>query len=144
MYERIAKNRELLFAQLQESEVPGNWDHILQDRGMFTMVRGDDGGSLSGDDMVHLRATEHIYMLDSGRISLCGLNENNIKLFVDGIAKVLRRRKEKICARHGKGCTTVIGTLGDLSNCVTSEGTLVALQDTDGSTSASSVDDGDA
>lgn len=41
-------------------------------------------------EAVHrLKSDYHIYLLDNGRISLAGLNSNNIRYFAQALAEVL-------------------------------------------------------
>ncbi|KAJ6110846.1 pyridoxal phosphate-dependent transferase [Penicillium sp. IBT 16267x] len=84
MSERIRHMRQALFDELIRLQTPGDWTHILKQIGMFTYV------GLSEEQVLKIRSKHHIYMLKSGRISISGLNESNVKYVAKGIDDVIR------------------------------------------------------
>ena len=38
MVDRMSHGRRLFFDSLREQQVPGNWDHILKQKGMFAFT----------------------------------------------------------------------------------------------------------
>lgn len=57
---------------LVELGTPGDLSHIESQIGMFSYT------GLSREHVEHLRNEFHIYVLPSGRVSICGLNEGNV------------------------------------------------------------------
>ncbi|KAJ5673287.1 pyridoxal phosphate-dependent transferase [Penicillium longicatenatum] len=84
MSERIRQMRQALFDELIKLQTPGDWTHILKQIGMFTYI------GLSEEQVLKIRSKHHIYMLISGRISISGLNESNVKYVAKGIDDVVR------------------------------------------------------
>ena len=80
---RIKTMRAALFGELQELKTPGNWQHIVNQNGMFSYT------GLSEKQVLALRK-EHIYLLTSGRASISGLNRDNVKMVAKAIDKVVR------------------------------------------------------
>ena len=83
MRQRIKQMRSLLVAQLKEAGVQQDFDFILRQRGMFSY------SGLNTAQMQRLRNEFGVYGLDSGRICVAALNQNNIAAVVAAIAKVL-------------------------------------------------------
>lgn len=79
MSNRIKKMREQLFNRLTELGTPGTWKHIVQQIGMFSYT------GLSEKHVRILIDDYHIYLLKSGRINMCGLNESNINYVAEAI-----------------------------------------------------------
>ncbi|CAH0055897.1 unnamed protein product [Clonostachys solani] len=67
MSRRIRSMREALFRKLVELQTPGSWEHLLTQVGMFSYT------GLGPRQVSVMRRQHHIYMLQSGRISLSGL-----------------------------------------------------------------------
>eukprot|EP00766_Chilomastix_caulleryi_P000878 gnl/Chilomastix_caulleri/1858.p1 GENE.gnl/Chilomastix_caulleri/1858~~gnl/Chilomastix_caulleri/1858.p1 ORF type:complete len:105 (+),score=27.31 gnl/Chilomastix_caulleri/1858:132-446(+) len=87
---RILRVRKDLVAELNRIECPsplasGNWDHILHQTGMFSYL------GLAPNQCRYLVEKQHIYLIESSRISMCGLNKHNIPYFA---ACVKRRNVE--------------------------------------------------
>lgn len=74
---RIIKMRRELRKRLEDLQTPGTWEHITQQIGLFSYT------GLTEKQVRLLIDEYHIYMLKTGRINMCGLNDNN----VDYIAK---------------------------------------------------------
>lgn len=72
MSTRIIEMRAALFGQLVALGTPGAWTHVTEQIGMFSYT------GLSEAQVRFLIEKHHIYLLSSGRINMCGLNENNV------------------------------------------------------------------
>lgn len=83
MVSTSAKFNRTLYACLKEFNVKGTWDHVIQQRGMFSYT------GITAPAVSRLRTDYHIYLLDNGRISLAGLNASNIRYFASALADVL-------------------------------------------------------
>ena len=83
MRERIAKMRLLLVQGLHERGAKHSFEFINQQYGMFSY------SGLTVEQVRKLREKYSIYMLDSGRMSLCGINLRNVDKLCDAIIDVL-------------------------------------------------------
>lgn len=94
MSNRIKKMRAGLYERLTRLGTPGTWEHIIQQIGMFSYT------GLSERHVEHLRDHYHIYMLRSGRINMCGLNESNLDYVANAFHEtiILLSQTEKNCA----------------------------------------------
>ncbi|PCD44011.1 hypothetical protein AU210_003093 [Fusarium oxysporum f. sp. radicis-cucumerinum] len=81
---RIISMRDTLRAKLEELQTPGTWNHITDQIGMFSFT------GLSESQVMKLREEFHIYMTKNGRISMAGLNDNNVDYFAKAVDKVVR------------------------------------------------------
>ncbi|XP_076630769.1 glutamate oxaloacetate transaminase 1 [Colletes latitarsis] len=90
---RIKEMRKCLHERLVRLGTPGSWDHITQQIGMFSYT------GLTERQVEHLINHYHIYMLRSGRINMCGLNENNLDYVANAIYEtvVLFPQNEESC-----------------------------------------------
>jgi len=83
MRERIARMRALVHEQLR-SKLPGyDADYFIRQRGMFTY------SGLSREQLLALRERHGIYIIDSGRIAVPGLNSANVGHFTDALAEAI-------------------------------------------------------
>lgn len=73
MVDRIIQMRKELHAALTELGTPGDWSGILTQIGMFSYT------GLNKAQCQRMMDTHHVYMLLSGRISMCGLNSAGCK-----------------------------------------------------------------
>lgn len=73
MSSRIKKMRKLLRDELEALNTPGDWSHITSQIGMFSYT------GLNLNQSQHMLQKHHVYMLRSGRISMCGLTPKNVK-----------------------------------------------------------------
>lgn len=80
---RIIAMRKALRSKLEELGAPGTWNHITDQIGMFSFT------GLTEPQVLKLREESHIYMTKNGRISMAGLNDNNVEYFAKAVAKVL-------------------------------------------------------
>merc|ERR1719420_2555196 len=84
MADRILAVRDRLRRGLESKGTPGTWNHITDQIGMFSYT------GLSTAMCERLINQHHIYLLKSGRISLAGLNGNNIQYMIDCVDEVVR------------------------------------------------------
>ncbi|KAJ5572886.1 hypothetical protein N7450_009870 [Penicillium hetheringtonii] len=83
MSSRIKEMRKALYDELISLETPGNWDHLLTQIGMFSYTGLDPNQASDMRD-------SHVYILISGRISVPGLNNTNVKRVAQAIDKAAR------------------------------------------------------
>ncbi|KAL2643079.1 hypothetical protein R1flu_010666 [Riccia fluitans] len=83
MADRIRSMRHELFNALKERQTPGNWEHILNQIGMFTFT------GLSKEQVEYMRREDHIYMTLDGRISMAGLNSRTVPQVADAIHRAV-------------------------------------------------------
>ncbi|RKL05511.1 hypothetical protein BFJ70_g17110 [Fusarium oxysporum] len=74
---RIKNMRQELYKELVALKTPGEWRHIIEQKGMFCYT------GLSKKQVSRLKKDFHVYVLDSGRISIAGLRSSNV-LYVAG------------------------------------------------------------
>ena len=84
---RIKDMRKELKEGLEKCGSTHNWDHLVQQIGMFAYT------GLSKDMAVELRKKHHVYLLDSGRISVAGLNEFNVERVAKAFHEVTKGKK---------------------------------------------------
>ena len=83
MRNRIKAMRVALHAALKRLAPEANFENILTQRGMFSY------SGLSKDQVHRLRNEFGIYAVDTGRICVAALNNNNVNFVAESIAKVL-------------------------------------------------------
>lgn len=81
---RIISMRTALRQKLEQLNTPGTWNHITDQIGMFSFT------GLTEQQVLKLREVAHIYMTKNGRISMAGLNTNNVEYVAEAINKVVR------------------------------------------------------
>ncbi|EFW99230.1 aspartate aminotransferase [Grosmannia clavigera kw1407] len=81
---RIIGMRTALREKLEELGTPGTWNHITDQIGMFSFT------GLSEKQVLKLREDYHIYMTKNGRISMAGLNTNNVEYFAKAVDQIVR------------------------------------------------------
>lgn len=59
-----------------------DWSYLTQQTGMFSLL------DLSPAELAVLREQHSIYIVDSGRINVAGINAGNIEVFVNGVASL--------------------------------------------------------
>ncbi|KAL2814024.1 PLP-dependent transferase [Aspergillus granulosus] len=84
MSERIKAMRWALYEGLVELGTPGDWKRITEQKGMFCIL------GLRLEEVLHLRENYHIYMADSSRVSIAGLNSGNVRYVAECIDKTVR------------------------------------------------------
>ncbi|KAL4265940.1 Aspartate aminotransferase [Pleurotus pulmonarius] len=80
----IEMRKELHRLLTEELKNPRNWDHILNQIGMFSFT------GISPDQSKALIEKAHIYLTANGRISMAGLNSHNVRYFAENLDKVTR------------------------------------------------------
>jgi len=85
MCQRIARMRVAIHDGLAAHVSGEALSRYIRQRGMFTYT------GLSADQVERLREEYGVYILRSGRMCVAGLNDNNVGIVVDAIAKVLAR-----------------------------------------------------
>jgi aromatic-amino-acid transaminase len=83
MRTRIQSMRKLFVQKLQERGIERDFSFIANQKGMFSY------SGLELEAVRRLRSDFGIYIVDSGRICVAAMNENNIGPVADAIAKVL-------------------------------------------------------
>jgi aspartate/tyrosine/aromatic aminotransferase len=86
MRQRIAANRSALVDVLIERDVPGEWQSLRGQRGMFALL------GLSDAAVTRLRTEHAVYMTGGGRINLAGLTPANLGRTADAVAAALNGR----------------------------------------------------
>lgn len=84
MRERILHTRQAVYDALQRLAPDYDSNYMLKQQGMF----GYTGLSLA--QILRLREEFGVYMLDSGRISVPGLNPSNIDYYAQSLAQVVK------------------------------------------------------
>ena len=72
MADRINDMRALLRNKLAELGSPKDWSHITNQIGMFAFT------GLTKEQVLKMRADFSIYCTEDGRISIAGVNSNNV------------------------------------------------------------------
>ncbi|THU86432.1 PLP-dependent transferase [Dendrothele bispora CBS 962.96] len=82
---RIIDMRKQLYKVLtEELKTPGNWDHIVNQIGMFSFT------GITPQQSQALVEKAHVYMTANGRISMTGLNRKNLGYFAESLDKAVR------------------------------------------------------
>ncbi|KAI9924953.1 hypothetical protein ASPWEDRAFT_119710 [Aspergillus wentii DTO 134E9] len=81
---RITQMRSGLRQRLEAKGTPGSWSHVTSQIGMFSFT------GLTEAQVKVLREKWHVYMTKNGRISMAGLNTNNLDYFADAVDSVVR------------------------------------------------------
>ncbi|CAD8153035.1 unnamed protein product [Paramecium octaurelia] len=87
MANRIQLMRVGLANTLKSLGSPHDWSHISKQIGMFAFT------GVGPDHVKELIAKYHIYLLSSGRISIAGLNEGNVKYVAEAFHDVTKNTK---------------------------------------------------
>ncbi|OLN92081.1 Aspartate aminotransferase, cytoplasmic 1 [Colletotrichum chlorophyti] len=84
MSSRIRSMRQRLYDELVRLQTPGDWSHIVKQSGMFGYT------GISKTQVQHLEEKYHVYMADTSRISIAGLNEKNVGYFATALDATVR------------------------------------------------------
>lgn len=84
MADRIISMRTSLVNGLAQAGSKRNWKHITDQIGMFCFT------GLTPAQCDRLREEFHIYMTRNGRISVAGINNNNVKYLAESIHEVTK------------------------------------------------------
>nr|AIT70223.1 aspartate aminotransferase [Sargassum muticum]AIT70224.1 aspartate aminotransferase [Sargassum muticum] len=82
MADRIIAMRSLLKSHLMDLGSGRSWEHITNQIGMFCYT------GLTKDEVLEIRRDWHIYMTDDGRISMAGINSDNVQYVAESIHSV--------------------------------------------------------
>ncbi|KAJ5505213.1 Aspartate [Penicillium expansum] len=85
MSSRIRSMRSELYDSLVSSGAPGTWEHLIRQSGMFGFL------GLPPSVVRTLREQYHIYMADNSRISIAGLNKQNVDYVGKSITDCLKQ-----------------------------------------------------
>ena len=83
MRDRLNGLRRLLADKLAERGTPTDFSFIANERGMFSFL------GISREQVVRLREEFHVYLVESSRINVAGINRGNVDYVADAIAAVL-------------------------------------------------------
>lgn len=86
----IDMRKELHRLLTEELRTPGNWDHIVNQIGMFSFT------GIQPEQSKALVEKSHIYLTGNGRISMAGLNSHNIRYFAGELDGVVRRDRKSV------------------------------------------------
>lgn len=84
MRQRLNGLRQLLVDKLAERSTPIDFSFIARERGLFSFL------GIAKEQVVQLREQFHVYMIESSRINIAGVNHRNVDYIADSIAAVLR------------------------------------------------------
>jgi len=87
---RVQEMRKLLRAALENLGTPGDWEHITTQIGMFSYT------GLNERQSQYMIDKHHIYMLRSGRISMCGLTKSNVEYVANAIYDTVKTIPNKL------------------------------------------------
>ncbi|HET8697203.1 MAG TPA: amino acid aminotransferase [Gammaproteobacteria bacterium] len=81
---RLNGLRKLLVQKLADRDTPTDFSFIAKERGLFSFL------GITREQVVRLREEFHVYMIESSRINIAGVNHANVDYIADSIAAVLR------------------------------------------------------
>jgi aspartate aminotransferase len=84
MRSRLNGLRKLLVEKLAARKTPMDFSFIARERGMFSFL------GITKEQVVRLREEFHVYMVESSRINIAGINHGNVDRVADSIAAVLK------------------------------------------------------
>jgi len=85
MASRIIAMRAGLRERLEKLNTPGDWSHITSQIGMFSYT------GLTPEMCNFLKDEKHIYLLKSGRISMCGVTSGNIDYLAEAMNEAVNK-----------------------------------------------------
>lgn len=83
MRTRLNSLRRLLVEKLAARKTPMDFSFIAKERGMFSFL------GITKEQVIRLREEFHVYMVESSRINVAGINHANVDRVADAIAAVL-------------------------------------------------------
>ncbi|OMP84526.1 Aspartate aminotransferase, cytoplasmic [Diplodia seriata] len=83
---KVSLSRHALFHEANENglQTPGNWDHILKESGLFSLL------GLNPSQVLQLASEDHIHFPTTGRINVAGLTETNVEKLARAVDKIVR------------------------------------------------------
>ncbi|KAL9983331.1 hypothetical protein ACROYT_G005484 [Oculina patagonica] len=85
---RILECRQLLFNKLKELGTPGTWNHVVDQKGMFGFT------GLNVKQVELLASKHHIYLLNSGRVNMCGITSHNVDYVAQAIYEAVTTKTD--------------------------------------------------
>lgn len=89
MANRIKSMRAALRRELENENAPGNWDHITSQIGMFSYT------GLTSSQVSRMIEQHHVYLASNGRVSMAGVNENNVEYIARAIKDVVTSQRRE-------------------------------------------------
>lgn len=86
MRQRLKEMRHLLVDALNARAAHRDWSHLLRANGMFSYL------GVTPDQVQRLKSEFGIYLVDSGRINVCGITAANVEHLADSVTVVLAGR----------------------------------------------------
>src|SRR5258706_3590352 len=83
MRNRLNALRTLLVDKLGARKTPIDFSFIAKERGLFSFL------GITKEQVIRLREQFHIYMVESSRVNIAGVNHGNVDTVADAIAAVL-------------------------------------------------------
>jgi aspartate aminotransferase len=84
MRARLNGLRKLLVDKLAARKTPMDFSFIAKERGMFSFL------GITKEQVIRLREEFHVYMVESSRVNIAGINHGNVDRVADAIAAVLK------------------------------------------------------
>jgi len=109
MANRIISMRKGLRERLEKLGTPGKWNHITDQIGMFSYT------GLSQAQSEFLVQEKHIYLLKSGRISMCGITPSNIDYVAASIHEAVTTIKASPASKKAPIRVVVTGAAGQIA-----------------------------
>ena len=81
---RLKGLRTLLADKLAERGTSTDFSFVANERGMFSFL------GISREQVIRLREEFHVYLVESSRINIAGINQRNVDYVADAIAAVLQ------------------------------------------------------
>ena len=81
---RLNALRRLLVDELATRKTPMDFSFIAKQHGLFSFL------GISKEQVIRLREEFHVYMIESSRINIAGINHKNVGYVADSITAVLR------------------------------------------------------
>ncbi len=83
MRSRLDDMRTLLASQLKKAQAPGDFEFLVRQHGMFSLL------GVSSEQVALLRDKHHVYMTADSRMNLAGVSPENVDYLAEAIAAVL-------------------------------------------------------
>ncbi|PYH76333.1 aspartate aminotransferase [Aspergillus uvarum CBS 121591] len=84
MSSRIRKMRTRVYEELQRLQTPGDWSHVVRQTGMFAYL------GISKAQVKYLEENFHVYMVETSRVSIAGLNDHYVAQFAWALDQTVR------------------------------------------------------
>eukprot|EP00730_Choanoeca_flexa_P020367 TRINITY_DN9952_c0_g1_i2.p1 TRINITY_DN9952_c0_g1~~TRINITY_DN9952_c0_g1_i2.p1 ORF type:complete len:507 (+),score=115.98 TRINITY_DN9952_c0_g1_i2:139-1521(+) len=95
--DRILRMRRKLYEGLKKNDPEHNWDHIINQTGMFTYT------GLSKEQCQELIDDYSVYLLDTGRINVSGIPADRVDYLVDAICAVVNTNADAASLASSEG-----------------------------------------